>query len=67
MYKWQEEEQEMYQLWDLLLELGIATEGEIGVAVHFGGKNLATLESLLFYFTGYRSLSQYLEYLEEES
>lgn len=46
-------------LYDTLIDLDVATEGEIGVAIHFGGFNVETLNSLLYYKTGYRSLEQW--------
>lgn len=53
-----EKESKMFELWDYLTMLGIATDDEIGVAIHFGGRSLETLENLLFYKTGYRTLEQ---------
>ena len=57
-------EQKMFELWDTMVELGIATDEEIGLATALMGRNIGTLESVLFIRTGYRSLSQFLE--EEE-
>lgn len=34
---------------------------EVGVAIHFGGYNEETLDSLLYYKTGYNSIEQYIE------
>lgn len=48
-------------LYDTIIELDVATEDEIGVAIHFGGFNLETLQSLLYYKTGYRTLEQWKE------
>lgn len=57
-------EQKMFELWDTMVELGIATDEEIGLATALMGRNVGTLESVLFIRTGYRSLSQFLEELE---
>ena len=57
-------EQKMFELWDTMTELGIATDEEIGLATALMGRNIGTLESVLYIRTGYRSLSQFLE--EEE-
>ena len=61
MFQFEIREQKMNELWDFMVDSEIATEDEIGVALHFGGRSLDTLESLLFYKTGYRSLEQLLE------
>ena len=61
MYDFEIREQKMFELWDFMVDSEIATENEIGVACHFGGRSLDTLESLLFYKTGYHSLEQMSE------
>lgn len=48
-------------LCDALVEWNVATESEIGVAIHFGGFTLETIQSLLYYKTGYRTLEQWKE------
>ena len=57
-------EQEMFELWDTMVEFGIATDEEIGLATALMGRNIETLESVLFIRTGYHNLSQFLEELE---
>ena len=57
-------EQKMFELWDAMTELGIATDEEIGLATALCGRNIGTLESVLYIRTGYRSLSQFLEDME---
>lgn len=57
-------EQKMFELWDTMVELGIATDEEIGLATALMGRNIETLESVLFIRTGYHNLSQFLEELE---
>ena len=57
-------EQKMFELWDTMVELGIATDEEIGLATALMGRNIGTLELVLYIRTGYRNLSQFLEELE---
>ena len=57
-------EQKMFELWDAMVELGIATDEEIGLVTALMSRNIKTLELILYTRTGYRSLSQFLE--EEE-
>ena len=52
---------EYNNLYDYLVDNEIFTEGEIAIAVYFNGDGLETLETLLYYRTGYRSLDQILE------
>ena len=49
-------------MYNKLLELGIATEEEIKLVVQINGDDLDTYESILYARTGYRSFEQ----LEEE-
>ncbi len=49
--------QEMY---DILLESGLATEGELEIACALGGCNEDTMERVLFYRTGWRSFSGWM-------
>ena len=54
-------------LYTELVDLGIATEEEIGVARHFNsGSWEDTLNELLFYKTGYRNLKQMFGEDEDE-
>jgi len=50
------------ELYDLLINNGIATEEEVQLCCGIMGFNIETLNSILFARTGYRSLWQYLEY-----
>lgn len=54
------------ELYDYMTENEIATEEEISIALYFGGYDICTLQALLFRNTGYRSLEQIKEGLEEE-
>ena len=53
-YTWEE-------YYDYMIGEGLATEEELGMALHFGGRNLETMEEAFFYITGYRSIAQMLE------
>ena len=46
------------ELWDYILEMGIATENELKLVTGIYGHKLTTLESVLYYRTGYRDLEQ---------
>lgn len=56
----------MIAMWDEMVELGIATEEELGLATALCGSSIETLESVLFIRTGYRSLEQMFEDEEED-
>lgn len=60
------EEREMFELWDYMVDTGIATDEEIGLTTAMCGRSLATLERVLYVRTGYRSLEQIREEEEEE-
>lgn len=49
---------EMEMMWDEMVELGIATDGELGLAVALCGCSIETLNRVLYIRTGYRSLEQ---------
>ena len=48
----------MNKLWDTMVELGIATNEELGLAVVLCGNTQHTLERVLYIRTGYRNLEQ---------
>lgn len=50
-------ERENY-IWDTLVEMGIATNEEIGLVVALNGKNEKVLNDILYIRTGYRTLEQ---------
>ena len=52
---------DVMRMWDTMVELGIATNEEIGLAVALCGRTIQTLESVLYIRTGYRSIEQMLE------
>ena len=49
------------ELYDYLVDYGIATEEEIGLVCSINGTNLDSLESILYSRSGYRSLEQIKE------
>jgi len=51
-------------IWDTLVELGIATNEELGLAIALCGKSEQTLNRVLYIRTGYRDLEQMFD--EEE-
>lgn len=55
-------ETEMY--WDTMVELGIATNEELGLAVALCGTTKETMQRVLYIRTGYGTLEQMTE--EEE-
>lgn len=59
-----ESEKKMYELWDYMVECGIATTEEIELATALCGGTLETLERVLYIKTDYCSLEQLME--EEE-
>ena len=54
-------EEKVMRYWDFMVDEGIATNEEIGLAIALCGKNLYTMQSILFVRTGYRDLDQYIE------
>ena len=57
---------EMEYMWDMMVELGVATDEELGLATALCGCSTETLESVLYIRTGYRTLEQMLEEDEDE-
>lgn len=54
----------MNNAWDTMVELGVATDEELGLAVALCGNTIETLNQVLYIRTGYRNIEQMLE--EEE-
>ena len=58
---------ELNEYYDYLIEnLGV-NEETIKCVTGINGYNEETLDSVLYYFTGYRDLEQYLEYEDRET
>jgi hypothetical protein len=51
-------DQQVTELWDYLLDNGIASEETLQVVTNINGYSLSTLEDVLYATTGYRSLEQ---------
>lgn len=60
------EARELY-IWETLVELGIATDEEIGLVTALNGRNEKVLNDILYVRTGYRNLEQMFEEDEEEN
>lgn len=58
--------EKVYEIWDALVELGIATDEEIGLVTTLMGTSEHTLNSILYARTSYRSLEQMYEEEEED-
>lgn len=57
------EEQEIY---DYLLEMGIASEEELDIITGINGFSEETLNSVIYYKTAYQDIEQYLECEDKE-
>ena len=53
-------------IWEILVEYGVATDEEIGLVVALNGKNIKTLNDILYVRTGCRNLEQFFEEDEDE-
>lgn len=51
----------MEELYDMIVDEGIATESELSLVCSINGTSQRTLEDVLYSRTGYRSLEQYRE------
>lgn len=51
------------EVWEKMIEWGIATENELQLVTDILGYNLDTLNDIIFARTGYRDLEQYEESL----
>ena len=49
---------EVNELWEELIERGIATEEQLQLITNINGYSIQTLEDVLFCQTGYRTLDQ---------
>ena len=52
---------------DYLIECGIATEDEIQLVTTINGFTIETLDDILYARTGYRTLEQYKDDIEEDN
>ena len=51
--------EEINELWDWLVDMGIATEKELGLITDINGYSVETLNDVLYSRTGYRDRGQY--------
>lgn len=49
------------EMWDVLVDYGIATDDEIALVTYINGKNEKSLKDILYVRTGYSNFDQYLE------
>lgn len=52
-------------MWENMVEMGIATDEELRLAVALCGYTTQTLECVLFIRTGYRDLAKFMEEIEK--
>jgi hypothetical protein len=50
---------EINELWDWLVDMGVATEEELGLITNINGYSIETLNDVLYSRTGYRDREQY--------
>lgn len=51
-------DREFFETWDELVDLGVATNEELGLATALCGRSIQTLNNVLYVRCGYRSLDQ---------
>lgn len=57
---------EINNVWDTMVECGIATNEEIGLVVALNGCRMDVLNDIIFVRTGYRNIEQFLNEGEDE-
>lgn len=57
-------EKQFNELWDLLIENGVATEKELQLITAINGQNITTLNDVLYVRTGYRDWEQFNEEID---
>ena len=57
-------DKEYSELWDLLIEHGVATEEELQLVTTINGQNITTLNDVLYVRTGYRDWEQFEEEID---
>ena len=58
--------EEINELWDWLVDMGVATEEELGLITDINGYSVETLNDVLFARWGYRDRGQYENELWKE-
>ena len=54
------------EIWDAIIEHGIATEGELELVTAINGYHDDALNNVIWVRTGYRNIEQFLEDWEEK-
>lgn len=49
------------EVWDLLIEYGVATQEELELVTCINGYNIDTLNDIIYVRTGYRNIDQVME------
>lgn len=57
---------EISNVWDTMVEYGIATNEEIGLVIALNGCRMDVLNDVIFIRTGYRNIDQFLNEGEDE-
>ena len=53
------------EVWDLLVEYGIATQEELELITCINGYNMDTMDSVIYARTGYQNIEQIQDEIEE--
>lgn len=55
------------QLWDLIIEYGVASEETLQAVTGINGFTYESVCDVLYYFTGYRNLEQFEDAISEDN
>ena len=53
------------EVWDLLIEYGVATQEELELITCINGYNMDTMDSVIYARTGYQNIEQIQDEIEE--
>lgn len=53
------------EVWDLLIEYGVATQEELELVTCINGYSMDTINSIIYARTGYRNIDQVIEDMEQ--
>lgn len=54
-------DKEVNEVWDLLIEYGIATQEELELVTSINGYSIDTMNDVIFARTSYRNIEQFME------
>lgn len=57
---------DILRMWETMVNMGVCTDEELGLATALCGRSLQTMERVLYIRTGYRNLEQMFEEWAEE-